>query len=195
MAIRYPNGKKVDFLNQLSSNVNYGNRGMTLEDDLNLTNAFYREQGICLVHKKPTPVQIVNVDYPKRSAAKITEAYFKKPSTTDYNGVYRGHYIDFEAKETKNKTSLPLQNFHEHQVTHMEQVKAHQGISFIIVKFADDQSPYLLDADLVIAFWKDQQKGGRKSIPKKMIVTNGQPISIGLNPRLDYIKAIDRLYF
>lgn len=195
MAIKYPNGKKVEYSTRSSSKINYGNRGMTLEEDLNVTNMFYRESGICLVHKKPTPVQIVQVDYPRRSAARITEAYFQKPSTTDYNGVYRGRYIDFEAKETRNKTSLPLQNFHEHQVHHMEQVKAHKGISFIIVKFSDDPLPYLFDAELVIHYWKTQQKGGRKSIPKTIIVENGQTISMGLRPRLDYIKILDALYF
>src|SRR6476620_418035 len=121
MAIRYPNGKKF-ITNQTQStkpkNSNrvstYSNRGMTLEDDINHSNAFYVESGIAVIHKKPTPVQIVDVHYPKRSAAVIKEAYFKQASTTDYNGVYNGHYIDFEAKETKNKTSFPLKNFHDH---------------------------------------------------------------------------------
>ena len=89
----------------------YGKRGMTLEEDLNETNQYYLDQGIAVIHKKPTPIQIVNVDYPKRSAAVIKEAYFKQASTTDFNGVYKGRYIDFEAKETKQTTSFPLKTF------------------------------------------------------------------------------------
>lgn len=197
MAINYPNGKKMTFSqkNKTPSIIKYGNRGMTLEEDLNMTNTYYREKGICVVHKKPTPVQIVNVDYPKRSAAKITEAYFKKPSTTDYNGVYQGRYIDFEAKETRQTTALPLQNFHEHQVLHMKQVKKHDGIIFIIIKFKNEPSPYLVDAELIIHYWQVHLKGGRKSIPKKEIVNNGQAIPIGLNPRIDYIKTVESVYF
>lgn len=86
-----------------SSNIEYGGRGMTLEKDIELSNDYYLKHGKAVIHKKPTPVQIVNVHYPKRSKAVINEAYFRTPSTTDYNGVYNGYYIDFEAKETKIK--------------------------------------------------------------------------------------------
>ena len=73
----------------------YSSRGMRLENDINDSNKYYRELDKALIYKKPTPVQVVHVDYPKRQRAKITEAYYKTPSTTDYNGVYRGKYIVF----------------------------------------------------------------------------------------------------
>lgn len=141
--IRYPNGKTFQPKHSVSSQnsqkraPSYSNRGMTLEDDLNETNKYYLTNQIAVIHKKPTPVQIVNVHYPKRSAAVIKEAYFKQSSTTDYNGIYKGRYIDFEAKETKNKTSFPLQNFHDHQIEHMKQVKAQDGICFVIISAFD----------------------------------------------------------
>ena len=64
----------------------------------------------------------MKVDYPRRSRAKIVEAYFRQASTTDYSGVYKGRYIDFEAKETQQKQSMPMKNFHQHQIDHMEAV-------------------------------------------------------------------------
>jgi len=199
--INYPNGKPYPISTastlhspQQPHEPDYGNRGMTLEDDLNIANHYYREQHKALIHKKPIPLQIVSVNYPKRSAAKITEAYFKKPSTTDYNGVYKGKYIDFEAKETQNKTALPLQNFHEHQIVHMQQVQEHGGIAFIIVKFSSDNEIYLMDAQHLFEFWWGQQNGGRKSIPKQTFIANGYLIPQDFKIKIDYLQVVDQYY-
>ncbi|MFY9946412.1 MAG: Holliday junction resolvase RecU, partial [Exiguobacterium chiriqhucha] len=65
----YPNGKKPKpSAGPARSNPQtYANRGMNLETLLNDTNEFYRLHGRAVIHKKPTPLQIVKVDYPKRS--------------------------------------------------------------------------------------------------------------------------------
>ncbi|WP_461200619.1 Holliday junction resolvase RecU [Anoxybacillus sp. TBDG-1] len=198
--LKYPNGrayeKKEDkHTLRASAAETYGNRGMTLEADLNETNAYYLAQGIAVIHKKPTPVQIVRVDYPKRSAAVIKEAYFKQPSTTDYNGIYRGKYIDFEAKETRNRTSFPLQNFHEHQIEHMKQVLAHGAICFVILRFTTFDETYLLDAHHLLEYWERKQQGGRKSMTKAEVERHGYVIPLGYHPRIDYIQIVDKLYF
>ena len=86
--------------------VNFANRGMSFEAAINETNNYYLSRDIAVIYKKPTPIQIVKVDYPKRSRAKIVEAYFRQASTTDYSGVYKGYYVDFEAKETEIETSF-----------------------------------------------------------------------------------------
>ncbi|WP_034742877.1 Holliday junction resolvase RecU [Halalkalibacter wakoensis] len=199
MAIRYPNGRRFTKKastqnNKQNKELTYSNRGMTLEDDLNETNQYYLEKSKAVIHKKPTPIQIVQVDYPKRSAAVIKEAYFKQASTTDYNGVYKGHYLDFEAKETKNKTSFPLQNFHDHQIAHMKQVKNQNGIAFVILRFSLTDEIYLLDAAHLISFY-DQKETSRKSIRKLDIEKYGVLIKIGYHPRIDYLQAVDSLYF
>lgn len=200
MNIRYPNGqpysynKKDAVQKQAAASPQYGNRGMTLEKELNLTNQQYRDRNIAVIHKKPTPIQVVNVDYPKRSAAKITEAYYRRSSTTDYNGVYKGYYLDFEAKETKNKTTFPLGNFHEHQINHIKQATEHGGICFAIVRFSALNEIYLLDANFLQKWWDQQfEEKGRKSIPYSAIKADGYAISYGYNPRIPYLKAVDEL--
>ncbi|MBC1373029.1 Holliday junction resolvase RecU [Listeria booriae] len=200
MAIRYPNGKKYQPNTPSTSpaqkkSVSYGKRGMSLEQDLNDTNAYYLANKLAVIHKKPTPVQIVGVDYPKRSSAKIKEAYFKTPSTTDYNGVYKGKYIDFEAKETKNTSSFPLNNFHPHQLTHMEDVLEQGGIVFIIISFHTLSEVYFTRFEHFRPFWQRMLDGGRKSVTLDELREVSDQIPYGLNPRLDYLNIIKKHYF
>ena len=138
--MKYPNGIKKDYINIKS----HSNRGMNLENDLNDTNNYYLNNNIAIIYKKPTPITINKVDYKSRKDAVIKEAHFKTPSTTDYNGIYKGKYIDFEAKETKSETSFPLNNIHKHQIEHLIKIYKHGGIGFIIVRFTKLNKTYLL---------------------------------------------------
>jgi len=200
LKIHYPNGQPYHYNNgdsnhpQKEQSSNYSNRGMSLEKEINLTNKQYLTDNIAVIHKKPTPIQVVKVDYPKREAAKITEAYYRRSSTTDYNGVYKGYYLDFEAKETKNKTSFPLNNFHEHQIKHMKQSTEHGGICFTILRFATLDEIYLLHADFLFKWWDQQfEEKGRKSIPLSAIKKENFLIEYGFNPRIPYLKIVDQL--
>jgi recombination protein U len=164
---------------------------MSLEDDINTSNEYYKVHQIALIHKKPTPVQVVKVNYPSRNKAVITEAYYRTPSTTDYNGVYKGKYIDFECKETNHKSSYPFQNIHNHQIEHMKDVYDHGGIAFLIIRLNNHGQTYLYDINHMMK-WVNSS---RKSIPIDDIIENGIVIKSSYLPRLDYIKAIDEYYF
>lgn len=199
--MNYPNGTRKQVTASVSKNKQkhdqtvYSSRGMNLEDDINDTNTYYLETNKAIIHKKPTPVQIVRVHYPKRSAAVITEGYFKQAATTDYNGIYKGKHIDFEAKETKNKTSFPLANVHEHQVHHLQQVVSHGGICFIIIRFSTLNETYLLPAEHLFSFWERHLHGGRKSIRYEDINRLGYDIPYSYQARVDYLRVVDALYF
>lgn len=199
MTIRYPNGKKyVPTVQQSESrkqaDYSYSNRGKSLEDELNDSNAYYLSQGIAVIHKKPIPIQVVNVHYPARSAAVITEAYFRTPSTTDFNGVWKGHYIDFEAKETKSATSFPLQNIHTHQVEHMKQVAEQGGIAFLIVKFTMLDRYFILPYDSLEVKWERMKAGGRKSITLAEFEEAAHEIVPRFRPVLDYLPGLIPLF-
>lgn len=175
-------------LKNMKKYVNYSNRGMNLEQDINDTNTYYRDNNLALIYKKPTPITITKVDYPRRSAAKIKEAFFTTPSTLDYNGVYKGKYIDFDVKECNSLTSFPLANIHNHQIECIKKVIEHQGISFIIIRITKQNKNYLLFGEDIIDFIKSNT---RKSIPIEYIEEKGKLINIKYSPRLDYLKIID----
>ena len=173
---------------------NYANLGMTLESDIEATNLFYLNEKIAVIHKKPTPIQVVNVSYPARNKAKITEAYYKTPSTTDFNGVFMGRYIDFDAKETNSKTSMPLKNIHPHQMEHLENVTNQDGIAFLIVHFKQYNEYYLLPFSVIHEYWilQNDKEKGRKSIPYETFQNRAYRIPFGYQPRLDYLSVVKK---
>lgn len=165
--------------------------GMLFESVLNETNEYYRNKDIAYIYKKPTPIQVVKVDYPDRTKAKITEAYYRTPSTTDYNGIYKGKYIDYEAKETI-ETSFSFTHIFPHQIDHLLNVKRHGAISFVIIYFKKFDDVIMIDID---DFYKLYDAGvnrdARKSITYATSKEIGYSVPKGFTPLLDYLKVID----
>ena len=175
-------GKKV-------SKGSHSNRGMRLENLINLANSYYIENDIALIHKKATPIGVVDVIYNDKKKV-INKAYFEGKSTLDYNGIYKGKYIDFDAKECNNGSSFPISNVSKHQIDHIRRVLFHKGICFLIISI--DGCNYLLDGIDFINFVDTEN---RKSIPLDHIKEVGVLIKESYRPELDYIKAIDEKYF
>ena len=94
-----------------------GLRGSTLEELINRTNEQYREKGLALIQKIPTPITPVKMD---KTSRHITLAYFEQKSTVDYIGAVQGIPVCFDAKECCVKT-FPLANIHPHQVSFMDE--------------------------------------------------------------------------
>lgn len=183
--MNYPGGIKIK---NISKEINYKNRGMTLENDINKTNEYYKEIEKAYIYKKPTPIKIVKVDYPSREKAIIKEAYFTIPSTTDYNGLYKGKYIDFEAKETISKTSFSLSNIHKHQIKHLNNIDKNGGISFIIVRFTTLNKTYFVLAKDFIEYVNNAT---RKSIPIDFFEKKAYILNDTYRPPIDYLKVVD----
>ena len=171
--------------------ISTSNRGMLFEELINDTNQQYLNRDIAVIYKKPTPIQIVDVSYPSRSQAKIQEAYYKESSTTDYNGVYRGYYVDFDAKQCNSLTSFPLSNVHTHQVRHLERIERHGGIGFLLIYFNKLGKIFLLKAKDLIEFEKRATDGGRKSISLEEMEEKCIEIKESFPIRVPYLNAID----
>ena len=136
-----------------------GLRGSTLEEMINRTNEKYREKGLALIQKVPTPITPIKID---KTHHQITLAYFDQKSTVDYIGAVQGIPVCFDAKECDVKT-FPLQNVHEHQVKFMEDFEKQGGISFIILFYSHRNEIYYLPFTQIKAFFERSINGGRKS--------------------------------
>ena len=137
----------------------HGLRGSTLEAMVNLTIERYREDGLAVIQKIPTPITPMTIDKETRH---ITLAYFDAKSTVDYIGAVQGIPVCFDAKECKADT-FPLANIHEHQFRFMEDFEQQEGIAFLLLFFtARDEMIYLPFRDLK-HFWERAAAGGRKS--------------------------------
>lgn len=187
--MKYPNKITKKGNNKVNALFSFKNKGDTLEYDLNLANHYYIQHDIAHIYKKPTPIKIVDID--KKNSI-ITKAFFQTPSTTDYNGIYKGKYIDFEAKETSSSTSFALKNVHEHQIKHLIKVKEHGGIAFLIIQFVNIDKTFLLPIESFMTFIN---ANSRKSIPLEYFEKQAFSIKYNFHPRIDYIAVLDELYF
>ncbi len=134
-----------------------GLRGSALEELINRTNDKYREEGLAIVQKIPTPITPVRM-----TGKQITLAYFDQKSTVDYIGAVQGLPVCFDAKECR-EDRFPLQNIHEHQVAFMEHFEKQGGVSFFLLHFTQKDVLYYLPFAMFKFFWDRALEGGRKS--------------------------------
>lgn len=136
-----------------------GLRGSTLEELINRTNEQYRENGLALIQKIPTPITPVKIDKENRH---ITLAYFEQKSTVDYIGAVQGIPVCFDAKECAVDT-FTLANIHPHQVAFMEAFERQGGIAFLIIYYTHRNVMLYLPFRDMMKFWNRAKEGGRKS--------------------------------
>ena len=137
-----------------------GLRGSLLEEMINMTNEKYRNNGLALIQKIPTPITPINIDKETRH---ITLAYFDQKSTVDYIGAVQGIPICFDAKECAVDT-FALQNIHPHQVAFMQDFEKQDGIAFFLIYYTARNELYYMQYTQIRKFWERAQSGGRKSV-------------------------------
>lgn len=138
---------------------NRGLRGSFLEEMINYTNEKYRQEGLALIQKIPTPIKPIEIDPIHRH---ITLAYFEQKSTVDYIGVIQGIPVCFDAKECATKR-FPLANVHEHQIAFMSEFEEQEGMAFLLIYFKEQDVFYYLTFQKLMEFWQRCKRGGQKS--------------------------------
>lgn len=136
-----------------------GLRGSALEEIINYCNERYRENGLALIQKIPTPIKPITID---KNTRHITLAYFDQKSTVDYIGAVQGIPVCFDAKECHEDT-FPLQNLHKHQIDFMEEFERQKGVAFIVLSFTARDETYYIPFRDIKRFHERAVSGGRKS--------------------------------
>ncbi len=114
------------------------NRGMFLEELINLTNNFYIKQGIAVVHKRNldiTPTKILGFK---------VEGILRSRSTVDYFGCYNGKFIAFDCKQTAGDT-FKKSFVKQHQEDYIKTINKTGGIAFIIVYFTKYKEGFVIN--------------------------------------------------
>jgi len=107
------------------------NLGMYLERIVDISLAYYKEQGICLIDKVPTPIKVH-----RHLRGALYEAFFQKKSTVDYVGILKGGKgIAFDAKSTTAKKFNWKKSVKEHQKEYLKNFQNLGGLSFILLHF------------------------------------------------------------
>lgn len=127
--------------------------GNDLEKSLNRQNILYRKDGKALILKVEVPIILTQ------------SGLVAKQSTVDYTGIIKGGLgIAFDAKESINKTSFPLNNIKDHQLMYLSMFRDYGGLAFFLIhlKHADKNKLYVTPISLIEKYWFFEK---RKSIP------------------------------
>ncbi|MBR4422280.1 MAG: Holliday junction resolvase RecU, partial [Erysipelotrichaceae bacterium] len=109
----------------------------------------------------------------------------------DYNGIYLGRYIDFEAKECESLTSFPFSSIHPHQIRHLSDVLRHGAIAFIILRMTSYDKDFLIRAGDFIDF---HGSTSRRSLPYDWIEENGFLIARTYQKPCDYLATVKEVF-
>jgi len=108
--------------------ITHANRGMGLENIILGANRQYKNKGIAIVEKMPTPW------IPQRNGSgKLVSCIVKEKACVDFVGVYQSTPIAFDAKESK-LGKIDLKRVEAHQGDFLSNWEKHGGVSFILVE-------------------------------------------------------------
>ena len=164
------------------------NMGMEFEKDISKCCDFYREKGIADIYKRPTPIKVVKMS--KEKPGMIQEAYFEAKSITDYVGIYKGKYIDFECKETIHD-EVPYHMIREQQYEHLRFIQSLGGIGFFLVSFKSVQEVYLIKASVILEEIAKRKHPGFK---RSFFQEHGVLVQRSYLPPYHLIEAIEEAF-
>ncbi|PEQ09131.1 Holliday junction resolvase RecU [Bacillus toyonensis] len=165
-----------------------GNRGMAFEKLINLSNEMYQCEGVALINKRPTPVKVLKMVY-----GRVKDGYYESKSTVDYDGVYKGRAVAFEAKSTNEINRFDLKNITQHQLDYLKQAEKMGAICFFLIGFSKDQSVFAVPLSVIQSYIRiSQQPKGKKSIPRADFDIFGYLVEQTERAPIDYLQYVDK---
>lgn len=164
------------------------NRGLKWEKVINDKLLEYRDQGLCFIQKIPTEFTII------RNGARIVSAFPKKQTeSVDMIGSKQFLPVALELKETKNKTSFPLNNIEPHQINFFDNWCGKQGVGYYFIRFITLDRMFFIDAiilnkEIHNRESKETQERGDKSLTLDWFEQNG--VEIGQD--LEFLQYIHK---
>jgi len=154
-----------------------------------MTNNQYRNAWLADIRKVPTPVKIL-----ERNGKEIT-GHLEKGTWVDYSGIYNGHSIIFDAKETKLKR-FPLKNISPHQYQQLKSWHKHGAVAFLLVAFwlegKNEPEIYVLRFEQLEAAYENQDsERGSKSISLNFFRGNCESVKSSNGFVVDYLTALN----
>lgn len=185
--MNYPGGRSYKPRQQVSTTINYANRGMSFETLVEWMNETYEQKQMAAIEKIPTAVKVL-----RSEGSRIKDGVYVKHGTVDYTGTYQGRAIWFDAKSTDSLTSFPLNNLHSEQMERLTVHYRNQAICFLLVQFDKLRRVFLLPYEVLDLYWSNRKAGARgtNSIPLAIFETHAFEIFKSKIGPLDYLEGV-----
>lgn len=163
--------------------------GQAFEQMIDYSNEVYKRLNMAVVHKRPTPVKVT-----RSAGTKVLAGFFEKKSTVDYDGIYRGRRLDYEAKSIESLDRFDLKRVEDHQYTHLEQCYQHGSLTFVLIEFVKQRKVYLLPFETLKSYKEQARRGGKKSIRIEDMDIHAYEVQPAGVP-VDYLPVVKKIWF
>lgn len=160
------------------------NKGTEFEKMINEQNEIYKAQNIAVINKRSTPMVIKGT-----KKGMFLCVFDKKKSTVDYDGVYQGKSIQFDAKSVLDIPRFDLRLLEDHQREHLQACYDLGAACFLLIWFTQVNEIYMLPFTEYMKHYRNSLKDGRQSI--KLSEFQSEYVKV---EGTDYLKGLNFRY-